>query len=98
MPMSGDLDVSARFVKGPTEDADGGGWELGGPMFRETLDAGSRFVMAQVAATNQLQFKRREKGYATPMNSGVSRDDNTARPVSMRVVRKGDKFQGYYSE
>jgi hypothetical protein len=98
MPMSGDLDVSARFVKGPTEDADGGGWELGGPIFRETLDGDSRFVMAQIAATNQLQFKRREAQGQTPMNSGVNRDDNTARPVTMRVVRKGDKFQGYYSE
>jgi hypothetical protein len=98
MPMAGDLDVSARFVKGPTEDADGGGWELGGPIFRETLDAGSRFVMAQIAATQVLQFKRREQQYATPTNTGVARNDNTARPVTMRVVRKGDLFHGYYSE
>jgi hypothetical protein len=67
-------------------------------MFRETLDAGSRFVMAQVASTNQLQFKRRRVQYATPTNTGLDRDDNTARPVSMRVVRKGDTFQGFYSE
>jgi len=98
MPMSGDLDVSARFVKGPTTDDDGGGWELGGPIFRETLDADSRFVMAQVASTNQLQFKRRELQGATPMNSGVDRSDNTARPVTVRIVRKGDTFHGYYSE
>jgi hypothetical protein len=98
MPMGGDVDLSARFVKGPTTDDDGGGWELGGPMFRETLDAGSRFVMAQVASTNQLQFKRRRVQYATPTNTGLDRDDNTARPVSMRVVRKGDTFQGFYSE
>jgi hypothetical protein len=98
MPMAGDLDVSARFVKGPTTDDDGGGWELGGPMFRETLDAGSRFVMAQIASTSQLQFKRREQQYATPTNTGVDRSDNTARPVTMRIVRKGDTFQGFYSE
>jgi hypothetical protein len=98
MPMAGDVDISARFVKGPTEDTDGGGWELGGPIFRETLDGDSRFVLAQIAATNQLQFKRRELQGQTPMNSGVDRTDNTARPVTMRVVRKGDTFQGYYSE
>jgi hypothetical protein len=98
MPMAGDLDVSANFVKGPTEDADGGGWELGGPMFRETLDSGSRFVFAQIAATNQLQFKRRRIVTTTPTNTGLDRSDNTARPVDMRLVRKGDTFQAYYSE
>jgi len=98
MPMGGDVDLSARFVKGPTTNDNGGGWELGGPMFRETLDAGSRFVMAQIASTNQLQFKRRRIQYATPTNTGVDRSDNTARPVSMRIVRKGDTFQGFYSE
>ena len=36
--------------------------------------------------------------YATPTNTGVDRSDNTARPVSMRIVRKGDTFQGFYSE
>lgn len=98
MPMEGDLDVSANFVKGPTEDDDGGGWELGGPMFRESLDTGSRFVLAQIAATNQLQFKRRLAPNNTPTNTGLDRSDNTARPVDMRLVRKGDDFQAYYSE
>lgn len=98
MPMAGDLDVQARFVKGPTEDADGGGWELGGPMFRETLDTFSRFALAQVAATNQLQFKRRRTLSTTPTNTGLDRTDNTARPITMRLVRKGDTFQCYYSE
>jgi hypothetical protein len=98
MPMSGDVDISARFVKGPTEDTDGGGWELGGPMFRESLDADSRFVLGQIAATQQLQFKRREVQGATPVNTGLTRTDDTARPVTMRLVRKGDTFQAYYSE
>jgi Fibronectin type III domain len=97
MPMAGDLDVSARFVKGPTEDADGGGWELGGPMFRETLDVSSRFAMAQLAATNDLQFKRRDAFYALPTNTDLSGTGGTARPVTMRLVRKGDVFQAYFS-
>jgi len=98
MPMAGDVDISARFVKGPAETDGGGGWELGGPMFRESADSGSRFVMAQIARSNELQFKRRKSDYATPTNTGLSRDDNEARPVSTRLVRKGDAFQAYYSE
>jgi hypothetical protein len=98
MPMTGDLDVQARFVKGPTEDDDGAGWELGGPMFRETLDTNSRFALAQVAATNNLQFKRRRVLSQTPTNTDHARDDNTKRPITMRIVRKGDTFQAYFSE
>jgi hypothetical protein len=98
MPMAGDVEISARFVKGPTESDGGGGWELGGPMFRESADAASRFVMAQVASQNELQFKRRKVEFATPTNTGLSRDDNTARPVSTRLVRKGNEFQATYSE
>jgi hypothetical protein len=98
MPMSGDLDVSARFVKGPTEVDGGGGWELGGPMFRESMDSGSRFAMAQVARANELQFKRRTAAWALPTNSGKGRDNNEARPVSARLVRKGDTFTAFYSE
>jgi hypothetical protein len=98
MPMEGDVDISARFVKGPAEVDGGGGWELGGPMFRESADAGSRFVLAQVSRSNQLQFKRRKIQYATPTNTGLDRDDNEKRPVSTRLVRKGNEFQAYYSE
>jgi hypothetical protein len=98
MPMAGDVDISARFVKGPAEVDGGGGWELGGPMFRESADAGSRFVLAQISRANQLQFKRRRIQYATPTNTGLDRDDNEKRPVSARLVRKGNTFQAYYSE
>src|SRR5437667_12436440 len=96
MPMAGDLDVSLRLVKGPTDH--GGGWAQGGPMFRETLDPGSRMVIALVARTNAMEFKRRRMAYQEPTNTDVSRSDNTARPVTMRVVRRGDTFQGFYSE
>jgi hypothetical protein len=98
MPMAGDIDISARFVKGPSEVDGGGGWELGGPMFRESTDSASRFLMAQISRANELQFKRRTVQYATPTNTGLSRDDNEARPVSTRLVRKGNTFQAFYSE
>jgi hypothetical protein len=98
MPIEGDVEISARFVKGPSETDGGGGWELGGPMIRESADAGSRFVMAQVSSQNELQFKRRKVQYATPTNTGLSRDDNTARPVTTRLIRKGNEFQASYSE
>lgn len=98
MPMAGDLDVQARFLRGPTEVDGGGGWELGGPMFRESMDAGARFAMAQIARANELQFKRRRIPWVTPTNTGFSRDDNEARPVTMRLVRKGDTFSAFFSE
>jgi hypothetical protein len=98
MPMEGDVDISARFVKGPAEVDGGGGWELGGPMVRESADAASRFAMAQIARANELQFKRRRVQYATPTNTGLGRDDNEKRPVSTRLVRKGNTFQAFYSE
>src|SRR5262249_6746133 len=98
MPMAGDIDISAHYTKGPTEDDDGGGWELGGPMIRESLDSGSRFAMAQLAATNALQFKRRNNAYAPPTNTDVNRDDNTVRPITMELIRKGDKFSAFYTE
>jgi hypothetical protein len=97
MPIEGDFDVSAQFVSGPTE-AEGGGWEHGGIMARESLDPGARFAYAQLATSNQLQFKRRRARYELPTNSDTSRDDNTARPISMRLTRTGDTFQSFYSE
>jgi hypothetical protein len=96
-PIAGDLTVTARVVSGPTETADGNGWNLGGPMLRESLDARSRFAMMQVARDNELQFKKRVNFDETPENNGLSRDDNTARPVWVRIQRKGDEIHAWYS-
>ena len=54
MPTAGDLDVSARYIMGPTTNSNGGGMELAGVMFRESLDASSRFAMAQVTSMSPL--------------------------------------------
>jgi hypothetical protein len=98
MSQAGDQDVSVRCVSGPTTNANGGGMELAGLMFRESLDAGSRFAMAQVSSTGPLTFKRRKNPYATPVTTDVSRTDNTKRPITLRLVRKGDQFSAFYSE
>jgi hypothetical protein len=97
-PMSGDLTITARVVSGPTETSDGNGWNLGGVMIRESLDARSRFAMMQVARDNELQFKKRVEFNETPQNDGFSRDDNTARPVTVRLERKGNDFRAWYSD
>lgn len=97
IPIEGDLDISARFVKGPTE-ADGGGWEHGGVMIRESLDPGARFVYAEVPLDNRLEFKRRRAPAQQNIVSFVHRDDNAARPVAVRLTRRGDTFECFYSE
>jgi hypothetical protein len=98
MPMSGDITLTVRTVSGPTENANGGGWEQGGPMIRETLDSASRFAMTLVSRTNSLEFKKRINVAEQPVNDDINRDDNTARPLWLRVQRKGDVFKSWYSE
>jgi hypothetical protein len=97
MPIEGNVDVSARFVSGPSQ-ANGGGWENGGVMIRESLDPGSRLAFALLSESNAMEFKRRRAPFLLPTNTDISRDDNTKRPVSMRLVREGDTFTCYYSE
>jgi hypothetical protein len=97
-PMAGNITIDARIVSGPTETSDGNGWNLGGPMIRESLDTHSRFAMMQVARDNELQFKKRVDYNETPQNDGNSRDDNTARPIWVRLVRKGDDFNAFWSD
>jgi hypothetical protein len=96
MPLEGDLEVSLRLLEGPTDHGDG--WAQGGPTFRETLDTGSRMAIAVISAANAMQFKRRRVEFQRPVNSESNRDDNTVRPVSARLVRKGDTFSAFYSE
>jgi hypothetical protein len=98
VPIAGDLDISARFMTGPTATASGAGWEQGGPMFRESLDPGSRMVISLVSNANGMQFKRRRVAYQQPTNTTATRSDNTARPVTLRLIRRGDYFESYYSE
>jgi hypothetical protein len=103
-PIEGDVTITARVVSGPTPIADGGnGWELGGPMVRESLDARSRFAMMQISQGRQStthQFKRREEFDTTPVNSDQDVDQfpTEDRPIWSRVQRKGDEFHGFISK
>jgi hypothetical protein len=96
-PIAGDLTITARVVSGPT-DTHGDGWNLGGPMIRETLDVRSRFAMMQVARTEELQFKKRVEAGETPQNDGHARDDNTKRPITVRLQRTGNDFRAFWSD
>jgi hypothetical protein len=104
VPMEGDATVTVRVVSGPTEVSDtGGGWELGGPMFRESLDTRSRFAMMQVSNgrnSNAHQFKKRVEFDTRPENDDgfPASGDTTERPVWARVERRGDDFRAWISE
>lgn len=103
-PIEGDVTLTARVVSGPTPIADGGnGWELGGAMIRESLDARSRFAMMQISegrADTTHQFKRREEFDTTPVNADQDREvfPTQDRPIFTRVQRKGDDFRGFISK
>jgi hypothetical protein len=98
VPLAGDVTVTARVVQGPTKVSDDdGGWEQGGPMIRESLDAEARMTIMAVMRTNPLQYKRRMEEATTPDVDEGDRGDNTNRPVWLRLVRRGDAFTAFYS-
>jgi regulation of enolase protein 1 (concanavalin A-like superfamily) len=98
MPVAGDVTVTARVLSGPTKVSDDdGGWEQGGPMIRESLDAEARMTIMAVMRTNPLQYKRRMEEATTPDVDEGDRGDNTNRPVWLRLVRRGDAFTAFYS-
>lgn len=99
VPAAGDITVTARVVSGPTQVSDDeGGWEQGGPMIRESLDAEARMTIMAVMRTNPMQYKRRMEKATTPDHTEGDRGDNTRRPVWLRLVRKGDTFTAFYSD
>jgi hypothetical protein len=102
-PMEGNLTITARVVSGPTPIETGGnGWELGGVMIRESLDARSRFAMMQISngrMSTTHQFKRREEFDTTPVNTDadVEAFPTETRPIWTRVQRAGEDFTGFVS-
>jgi hypothetical protein len=44
-----------------------------------------------------MQFKRRVDVAEQPVNDGANQDDDTLRPVTLRIQRKGDEFHTWYS-
>jgi hypothetical protein len=98
MPMKGDITVTVRAVSGPTETANENTWNLAGPQIRESLDAGARLAMTQVASAGCIQFKRRTEHAQSPPDTCEEDGDPQRRPVWLRVVRKGDDFSGFVSD
>jgi hypothetical protein len=98
-PIAGDVTVTARVVSGPTKIMDDeGGWEQGGPMIRESLDAEARMTIMAVMRIHPLQYKRRMDEATTPEVDEGDRGDNEKRPVWLRLVRRGDTFTSFYSD
>jgi hypothetical protein len=98
-PVAGDVTITARVVSGPTQIMDDeGGWEQGGPMIRESLDAEARMAILAVMRIHPLQFKFRMAEAETPGVAEGDRGDNTNRPVWLRLVRRGDTFTAFYSD
>jgi hypothetical protein len=104
-PIEGDVTVTVRVVSGPTatSEATGNGWELGGPMIRESLDTRSRFAMMQISNGrngNAHQFKKRVTFDETPENDDITpaSGDTTERPVWARIQRRGNEFHAWISE
>jgi hypothetical protein len=103
-PIEGDVTVTVRVTAGPTQTSDtGGGWELGGPMIRESLDARSRFAMMQISngrANNAHQFKKRLEFDTRPENHDIrpASEDTTERPVWARIQRRGENIRAWISE
>jgi hypothetical protein len=104
VPIEGDVTVTVRVTAGPTATGDtGGGWELGGPMIRESLDSRSRFAMMQISNgrnNNAHQFKKRLEFDTRPENHDIrpASEDTTERPVWARIQRRGDNMRAWISE
>lgn len=89
-PWTGDGVIVARVVS--VEDT--GNTPMAGVMFRETLDANSRFACLVQRPAN-LSFRRRTSVGGTPTTSTSGAD--TA-PTWVRVTRSGDEFTAHRSE
>jgi len=100
-PVKGDITVTARLASGPTATANESSWNLGGPQVRASLDAGAVLAMTQGAANGTAQFKYRS--FYNDPKSAIEEDDTSGadpsrRPLWMRVVRKGNDFNGFLSD
>jgi hypothetical protein len=99
MPLTGDATATVRLVDGPNGPAsrDDSGRQAG-IMIRESLDQDARFVMMDTTSGNgtELQARSKASDLAAQTDAGVA--DSTARPVWLRVVRKGVVFTGFVSE
>jgi len=87
---TGDGEVITRVASQGT----GNDWAKAGIMFRETLDADSRFTMIAVTPVNGLVYQHRlqtgQNGYSTGLLVAQA-------PYWVRMIRQGDTFRAYAS-
>ena len=89
-PWTGNGDLIVRVLTVGNTDP----WAKAGVMFRESLTAGSRHVMAVVTPGNGTAFQRR---VATDGVSTHTAGPAVTAPYWVRLVRLGSRFEGYAS-
>jgi hypothetical protein len=89
--LTGDMEIVARV----DSLRDVNSWSKAGVMIRESLLAGSRHAFALVSAEKGYAFQRRleTNGISANTNGGLG-----AAPGWVRLVRSGDRFDGYRSD
>ncbi|MGH7995576.1 MAG: Ig-like domain-containing protein [Opitutaceae bacterium] len=92
--VTGDCQVIAR-VQSVQYVGDGSGWEHGGIMIRETLDADSAYAGAYATSQDGLLFEARTSAGASA--AGYGADPSHQAPYWIKLVRGGDTFTAYSS-
>lgn len=88
--FTGDGEIVAKVNSlTPTND-----WSKAGVMLRETLDANARHALIHISPANGVRFLRRSTtGGTTTSTPGAG----VTAPYWVRLVRRGDTFEGYAS-
>ncbi|MGH7996413.1 MAG: Ig-like domain-containing protein, partial [Opitutaceae bacterium] len=91
--MTGDCTVIARVVS--VQSVGASGWEHGGVMIRNTLDADSAYAGAYETSSRGLLFESRASAGASATGDGA--DASEGCPYWVKLVRSGDVFTAYSS-
>jgi hypothetical protein len=89
MPVTGAAELIARVKS--VENTNG--WAKAGVMVRESLEDDSRHVMVVVTPSSGVAFQRRLYTNSTSYHT----DNSGSAPYWVKIVRNGDKIQGYKS-
>jgi hypothetical protein len=88
-PWSGDVTITARVRSVTNTDV----WTKAGVMFRESLDAGSKHVMAVVTPGKGVAMQYRAATGGASANAQVA----GSAPGWVRITRRGQTFTAYWS-
>jgi alpha-L-fucosidase len=89
--IAGDISITTR-VTNMQNTAD---WAKAGVMFRETLDAGSKYVVNFLSPANGVALQQRATTGGSA--SGVANTTGVAAPYWVRLMRVGNDFSAYGS-